>query len=59
MNKKFDCVEMKTAAQQKLRQEYEKRKSEFSSYLDFVNATMDNNKDICEFHKQLAKAKVC
>ena len=29
-NKKFDCVEMKNAIQQQLRQEYERRKNEFA-----------------------------
>jgi hypothetical protein len=58
-NKKFDCVEMKNAAQQQLRTEYEKRKNEFSSYIAFVNAAMDENSEIREFHNKLAKSKAC
>jgi hypothetical protein len=58
-NKKFDCVEMKNAAQQKLRQEYEKRKNEFFSYVAFVNAATDENSEIREFHNKLAKSKAC
>ena len=37
-SKKFDCVEMKRQAQAKLRTEYERRKGEFSSLEDFLNA---------------------
>lgn len=36
--KSFDCVEMKHNAQQKLRAEYESRKSKFSSYFEFLDA---------------------
>ena len=43
--KTFDCVEMKDRIQQKLREEYESRKSEFDSYADFINAT-DNKRGI-------------
>jgi hypothetical protein len=41
--KTFDCVEMKHRAQQKLRAEYEARRSEFSSYVEFLNGTMDEH----------------
>lgn len=34
--KSFDCVEMKRKAQERLRKEYEQRKGEFESYLDFM-----------------------
>jgi hypothetical protein len=34
----FDCVEMKNEAQRKLLAEYESRKEEFSSFVDFINA---------------------
>jgi hypothetical protein len=50
---------MKNTAQQQLRAEYEKRKNEFSSYIAFVNAAMDENSEIREFHKKLAKSKAC
>lgn len=36
--KKFDCVEMKRKAQERLIQEYESRKNEFKSYPDFLRA---------------------
>ena len=36
--KSFDCVEMKHKAQRKLRAEYESRKTEFSSYFEFLDA---------------------
>lgn len=34
--KRFDCVEMKRKAPERLMSEYEARKDEFSSYDDFV-----------------------
>jgi|WetSurMetagenome_2_1015567.scaffolds.fasta_scaffold428915_1 hypothetical protein len=36
--KTFDCVEMKNRIQAELFAEYESRKGEFASYLDFINA---------------------
>jgi len=36
--KAFDCVEFKRQSQQRLRAEYEKRKSEFGSYVEFIRA---------------------
>lgn len=36
--KTFDCVKMKREAQEKLRKEYEARRSEFSSYAEFVSS---------------------
>ena len=39
--KTFDCVQMKRRAQERLRAEYEARKSEFSSIVDFLNAKAD------------------
>ena len=56
-NKKFDCVEMKNAIQQQLRQEYQRRKSEFSSYVDFVNSTVNESDEIRCFRERLAKSK--
>ena len=37
--KKFDCVDMKNEAQSALRAEYEKRKSEFADFADFIHRT--------------------
>ena len=36
-NETFDCVEMKRQAQERIRQAYESRSSEFSSFLDFIH----------------------
>ena len=36
--KTFDCVEMKNRIQAQRLAEYEARKAEFDSYIDFVNA---------------------
>ena len=36
--KTFDCVEMKDRIQARRLAEYEARKDEFDSYIDFVNA---------------------
>ena len=56
-NKNFDCVEMKNAIQQQLRQEYERRKSEFTSYVDFINSTVNESDEIRLFREQVAKSK--
>ena len=52
-DKTFDCVEMKNAIQQKLREEYEVRKSEFSSYADFIRVTADQSEAVKAFRKKL------
>ena len=36
--KAFDCVEFKRQSQQRLRAEYEERRNEFDSYVDFIRA---------------------
>ncbi len=41
--KTFDCVEMKNRIQAERLAEYEARRSEFKSYLDFVNARVENS----------------
>ena len=41
--KAFDCVEMKNRIQAKRLAEYESRKSEFDSYIDFVNARVQQS----------------
>ena len=53
MKKSFDCVEMKNRIQQELRKEYEKRKAEFSSYADFINATAGECEEVKEFRNKL------
>ncbi len=41
--KTFDCVEMKNRIQAELFAEYEARKGEFASYLDFINAKVKDS----------------
>ncbi len=41
--KSFDCVEMKNRIQADLFAEYESRKGEFASYLDFINAKVKDS----------------
>lgn len=42
--KTFDCVELKSRIQAERLAEYEARKGEFTSYLDFINARMKDSK---------------
>ncbi len=58
-NKKFDCVQMKDRIQHQLWQEYEKRKSEFSSYSDFINSAANESDEIRNFRKRLARPGTC
>ena len=41
--KTFDCVEMKNRIQAERMAEYESRKAEFASYLDFINARVEKS----------------
>ena len=41
--KTFDCVEMKRKAQARLRSEYESRRAEFDSIVDFVNVKAEQS----------------
>jgi hypothetical protein len=41
--KTFDCVEMKNRIQAELFAEYESRKGEFASYLDFIDAKVKDS----------------
>jgi hypothetical protein len=42
--KVFDCVDFKRRAQEKLMREYESRRKEFSSYGDFINAKVKEDR---------------
>ena len=42
-DKTFDCVEMKSRIQAERLAEYEARKGEFASYLDFINARVKDS----------------
>lgn len=55
--KKFDCVQMKNHIQKDLRREYKTRKAEFTSYVDFLNAAVDESEEIRTFCDKVAKAK--
>jgi hypothetical protein len=39
----FDCVEMKNRIQAERWAEYQRRKGEFASYLDFINARVKDS----------------
>ena len=39
--KTFDCVEMKNDCQERSRDEYDQRHDDFPSYVEFVNAMME------------------
>jgi len=41
--KRFDCVEFKRRSQRRLMKEYEMRKDEFASYVDFLKAKVGEN----------------
>jgi len=55
--KTFDCVDMKNRIQRELREEYEARKAEFSSYTEFINATANESEEIRAFREKVLKAK--
>ena len=41
--KDFDCVAFKRQAQQRLKDEYEARKSEFRSYIEFLRRKVEED----------------
>ena len=41
--KTFDCVDMKDGIQRNLVEEYRARKNEFSSYVDYLHASLHEN----------------
>ena len=54
MTKAFDCVEMKREVQARLMAAYEARKSEFSSYAEFVRETAAADPKIRAFREKVA-----
>ena len=52
---RFDCVEMKNRIQRELREKYESRRDEFSSYGEFINATVMESPELKEFIKNIRK----
>jgi len=55
--KKFDCVEMKNRIQRDLREEYKARKSQFASYVDFLNTSANESEEVRSFLEKVANAK--
>lgn len=53
--KTFDCVEMKNRIQAELYAEYQSRKGEFASYLDFINARSKDSELMKFLQKKLQK----
>ena len=41
--KGFDCVEFKAQAQRRLMEEFETRRHEFATYVDFLNAKAEED----------------
>jgi hypothetical protein len=55
--KTVDCVKIKDRIQRELMQEYEMRKSEFPSYVDFINAVTDADPRVQSFRRKVAEAQ--
>ncbi len=55
--KDFDCVEMKKEIQEALMKEYEARRDEFKSFVDFLNAKSEESLWQRGFREKVAKAK--
>ncbi len=55
--KAFDCVAFKRRAQERLMAEYEERKDEFSSEIEFLNAKADESELAKAVRAKIAPAK--
>ncbi len=55
--KTFDCVEFKRRAQERLMAEYEARKDEFSSEIEFLNAKAEESVIAKVIRAKIARAK--
>jgi hypothetical protein len=53
--KTFDCVEMKNRIQAELWAEYQARRHEFASYLDFINARVKDSELMKLLRQKLEK----
>ena len=51
----FDCVEMKNQIQGELLQEYRKRECEFSSFVEFINNSADQDPKIQAFRERIIR----
>jgi len=56
-DKAFDCVEMKRRIQEQLRTEYESRKNEFASYVDFLNAKANQSPWVKQMREKIRDRK--
>jgi hypothetical protein len=54
--KKFDCLKMMDEIQAKIMAEWEARKAEFPSFVDFINATAKESPFVQEIERKLRKA---
>lgn len=55
--KTFDCVDMKRRAQERLRKEYEARRGEFSSFVDFINGTAEESPFVREMRERFGACR--
>ena len=55
--KTFDCVKMKHDIQKQLHEEYESRKAEFASYVDFLQAKADQSLWVREMREKFGCRK--
>jgi hypothetical protein len=55
--KTFDCVEWKHRAQDKLHAEYESRKGEFASEIEFLKAKAEESETAKVVRAKIARAK--
>ena len=55
--KTFDCVEMKNRIQAERLAEYETRKNEFSSYVDFIDARVKDS-ELANIMRQKTRTRV-
>jgi hypothetical protein len=51
--KTFDCVEMKNRIQAERLAEYDARKEEFSSYVDFINGRIQHSELADMIHRKM------
>jgi hypothetical protein len=58
VGKTFDCVEMKDRIQRDLLREFEARRLEFDSYVDFINATAEEDLDTKAWRKRVRLARL-
>jgi hypothetical protein len=52
--KTFDCVKMKRDIQEQLRAEYEARKQDYASYVDFLRAKAEESDWVRQLRRRFA-----